>query len=237
MIIIGIIAALLIVDLFLLVRERFYWALTLYIAAIAVAVHKIDGVQEFILSNGIWGIVSAAGVYLAIGGLVSILKWYQRIRKYGVKLKATVEKFNTSYKNPEPKPGVEKTVDEPVAGIPIKTKQTQPKQFTTEELTIARRKALYDKLYSAGLLKDADISLAPSEKVLLDEQLFKDAITPRASCNKERITMWILLWPFVAVTFFVEDFLGNLATWMMELLNGVYSKIARNAVDQNIGEI
>ena len=56
----------------------------------------------------------------------------------------------------------------------------------------------------------------------------------RASWNVEKISTWIILWPFSMIVYFFEDFLVDIARWIYERFAKIYARITLSALSDDM---
>ena len=69
---------------------------------------------------------------------------------------------------------------------------------------------------------------------LATEEAFISKLTPKAADHVDRVSFWVLQWPFVAVGFVFEDILSKIGVWLSDLYDAVFTNIARRIVGSSV---
>jgi hypothetical protein len=104
-----------------------------------------------------------------------------------------------------------------------------------EDHAVQRRKTFSKRVenYSRDIYKGKRDLLFCS-KDLATEDAFISKLTPKAADYVDRVSFWVLQWPFVAVGFVFEDILAKIGVWLSDLYDAVFTNIARRIVGSSV---
>lgn len=60
-----------------------------------------------------------------------------------------------------------------------------------------------------------------------NDEEFLDAITPKAKKHVSKISVWILQWPFVLISTFIEDVIRKLGKHLASLFDAMFTRLSR----------
>jgi hypothetical protein len=189
--------------------ESYWWSLVTIIGLFAGLWFVSDPVQAFILSLS-WKVVLLKWlpIYLGVGVGVALVKWSLHIAKTASKVKDARENFKNS-----------RDLD----GVDAPTRRKAFVDFYTQN----------QKISSSDYVSYANM---PTKR-WQDEGILAELLTPRAKNHLDRISFWVLEWPYVILATIVSDFLLRFGRWIARLFDLAFTRISRFWIHQVVKDI
>lgn len=206
------VAALVVLDVVLFLADRYIMSFFVLLGTIF-GLHYFFQTAEPILTFVQRIVADYAVYYLIAGVVVATIKWIIHCMKTANIIGELVAKF--------------KRIDNYVPRNELGDNPSQYAMFVDYVETQAH------SVYSHGgvnyLLNTDDFSSIDIPKIQTKDQMDK-VLTPMARNYKARITFWVLQWPLVVATMFIEDLLIKIGHRVAELLDFALSKVARQFI-------
>lgn len=233
MLILSIIVALVLIDVWLFATDRYIWSFTLLVASTVAAYFYIPEVAALIATYG-WIEVAKYAIpgYLMFGAATASLKWLSFARGVADRLTELRQEFDTEYR--VPKVSVSKAKDEdrgdPTHIQGLKNTEEVLVPMEGKELIRDRRQSYLDRVNHSSryIFKRSNIIAYRSDNYdLTNDDVFVSLLTPRTGDYIERVTFWVLQWPIVLINFVFEDLLIKIGRHIARLIDVVFNRLAR----------
>lgn len=229
MIVLTILAILILIDIIVFCHEEYGWSTFIMIASIAIAYFFAEGFAEAIDFVG-WKTIFTKYVplYLAVGVVTAVMKWFVFVMKHVKKIKASKVAFD---KNETRKArNAEKLARELVesGNAPEEKKVT----LSEEELQAQKRRAFVEYFQSQLGYSDPARAHVHTGVDFESPTAIIDALTPRAKDCIGTISVWVFQWPLVIIEMLFADFLMKLTKHFARLIDAVFQGISRKLVER-----
>lgn len=228
MLMILIILALVLVDVWLFAIDRYIWSFIVLVSGIVASYFFVPEVATFIATYG-WFEVLKYGVpgYFLLGAATASLKWVSFARGVADRLADLRKTFDSTYEIPMVSTN-KKPESDPLRDPRNLQAVAELIPLTGDDLVKHRRQAFlkFVNNYAKVIFKRrCDIPYKVDSVV--DDKIFVGILTPRTRDYIERVSFWVLQWPIVLINFILEDLLIKLANNIARLIDTVFNRLAR----------
>lgn len=221
MILLILVCALLIIDIALFSYEQYGWSLIVLVASCAAGYYMIPEVAALVDATTAEVLAYYIGAYLLAGVAVATVKWLAYVRNIGSDLSEVRKTCPKGYVYTGRIYGdnVEFNNYASLAAYIIdkasRTEQPSLSRFIRNEAST-----------SENTLRGID-----SVEALIN------AFMPSARKNVDRITYWLVLWPFVLIDLVLNDIIAKLGKHLATLFNKLFGRLTRFIITSAIGNI
>jgi len=162
--------------------------------------------------------------YLGAGVIVAGLKWLMLNLRIGRKLREIRVDFEKSYEDT-------KTVLKPANERSINVADDSYKQETKTPADKRREFMKQVNASSVSIYKEnwrIDYDNCTTEEQMVDELL------PHAIKYVDRITFWVLQWPFALLSLVFEDILLKIGRWVSEVFEALFTRMSRYMIKRAV---
>jgi len=164
--------------------------------------------------------------YLGAGVIVAGLKWLMLNLRIGRKLKEIRIEFERTYQKTKTtlKPPMERNI-----GVHL-----SDSDYVEEKKTDADKRREFMKQVNASsvsIYKEnwrIDYDNCSTEEKMIDELL------PHAIKYVDRITFWVLQWPFALLSLVFEDILLKIGRWVSEVFETLFTRMSRYMIKRAV---
>lgn len=206
-----VLAILIIIDIIVFANDEYGWSLGIMAASIALAYWGTPYVKEFIESSG-WTTIFThyVPIYLAVGFVTAVGKWFMFSLKIVERIKETKADF-------EALRGTSRSEERKSINYHNLSEQAQ------------KRKEFVD-YYSRHIVYCEQDSLVNRTIDWESPTAIVDALSPQAKKHVGPITVWIIQWPIVIISTLFQDLLVKLTKHMARLIDLMFSGVTRRLV-------
>jgi hypothetical protein len=218
MLILSLLIAVLVVDFVLFSFEQYVWSVVCTVLTIVGAYYFYNFTHVWISSIG-WGKLLGVyfPIYIGIGLLVALGKWFLYAFKIVTKIKSAREKFDSF------------SIPNKFQFSPFRHNREFEHfvtgKFNDEDLLTAKEQL--QKIFRESFVGFFchEHSCTPGKVSSWgNENSIVEALTPRAKNNIGKISVWIFQWPFTVLSTLFNDFVINLAKHFASLIDSIFSK-------------
>jgi hypothetical protein len=214
-IVIGIIIALLIADVFFVEFENFGWTtLSLIVTGVAVYYFNLGNIPQWMMLNGPLCIAFVIA-YIVMGVIWSFAKWYSYLVSYRDKFIDIKDNLNKTTK----------------ALIESQWKWVQDFNITTLDNVLIQKENLpFNRTLDHDMIVKFN-SNVPNGFTLNSnyesaKREYSTFYKPEVTSNKGKIVAWICYWPFSLIGTFINDPIRRLVNFLFTKLKATYQKMS-----------
>lgn len=205
---VSLIVVLLIIDfLIFTVWDRYYLSLFVLVVSGLALWYFFPEVKQFVEQLSWQEVAKWVGIYLGVGISVAVVKWLLFYRKVGKKIGELWAKAMTN------------------TDVANKTIPARREWFLNHVQSRGH------EIYRRSVYFEKDSGVLATHANVIDE------LTPKANDYVDRISAWVIHWPFVVIGSLVEDILIEFFNRLAEMFTLMFTRIGRAIIGRSVKDL